>query len=88
MESPREVKTAFPRYACPISNRTDKPIEILDFETSCDCGEVSPRKLTVPANGTVGTCGRNTIRGPDFAQWDLAFVKNTKIGKTNLQLRI
>ncbi len=36
----------------PISNRTDKPIEILDFESSCDCGEISPRQLTVPANGT------------------------------------
>ena len=36
----------------PISNSTDKPIEILDFETSCDCGEISPRRLTVPANGT------------------------------------
>jgi hypothetical protein len=36
----------------PISNRTDKPIEILDFESSCDCGEISPRQLTIPANGT------------------------------------
>ena len=36
----------------PISNRTDKPIEILNFESSCDCGEISPRQLTVPANGT------------------------------------
>ncbi len=36
----------------PISNRTDKRIEILDFESSCDCGEISPRRLTVPANGT------------------------------------
>ena len=36
----------------PISNRTDKPIEILDFESSCDCGEISPRRLTVPANGS------------------------------------
>ncbi len=35
----------------PISNSTNRDIEILDFETSCDCGEVSPRKLTVPAKG-------------------------------------
>ena len=49
----------------------------------------NPGIFSVPANGTVGNCGRNTIRGPDFAQWDLALVKNTKIGqKMNLQLRI
>ncbi len=36
----------------PISNRTNRDIEILDFETSCDCGEVSPRKLKVPARGS------------------------------------
>ena len=34
----------------PISNSTDRDIEILDFETSCDCGEVSPRKLTAAGN--------------------------------------
>ena len=49
----------------------------------------NPEMFSVPANGTVGTCARNTIRGPGFAQWDLALVKNTKIGqKMNLQLRV
>ncbi len=49
----------------------------------------NPKIFSVPANGTVGTCARNTIRGPGFAQWDLAFVKNTKVGqKMNVQLRI
>ncbi len=37
----------------PISNRTDKPIEILDFESSCDCVVVSARDITVPAQGSV-----------------------------------
>ena len=48
----------------------------------------NPEIFSVPANGAVGTCSRNTIRGPGLAQWDLALVKNTKVGKANLQLRI
>ena len=49
----------------------------------------NPDIFSVPANGTVGTCGRNIIRGPGFAQWDLALVKNTKISdRVNVQLRI
>src|SRR5262249_23770674 len=45
--------------------------------------------FTVPPNGTIGTWGRNTIRGPNFRQWDLALVKNTKINdRVNVQLRI
>jgi hypothetical protein len=38
-------------FSLPISNRTQQPIEILDFETSCDCGKIYPRNLTVPAMG-------------------------------------
>jgi hypothetical protein len=49
----------------------------------------NPEIFSVPANGTIGTCGRNTIRGPGFAQWDLALVKNTKVSnRFNVQLRI
>jgi outer membrane receptor protein involved in Fe transport len=41
------------------------------------------------APGTVGTCGRNTIRGPGFAQWDLALVKNTRLkGRSELEFRV
>jgi hypothetical protein len=49
----------------------------------------NPEIFSVPANGAIGTCGRNIIRGPGFAQWDLAFVKNTRLSdRVNLQLRI
>lgn len=32
-----------------------------------------------PADGTVGTCGRNSLRGPGLAQLDLNLTKTTKI---------
>jgi hypothetical protein len=49
----------------------------------------NPEIFSDPPNGTVGTCGRNIIRGPGFAQWDLALVKNTKLtNRVNLQLRV
>ena len=41
-----------------------------------------------PAPGQLGTCGRNSGRLPDFRQWDLSLLKNTKISdKVTLQFR-
>jgi hypothetical protein len=41
-----------------------------------------------PAAGTLGTCGRDTGRGPSFHQLDLNFVKEFKLqGSTRLQAR-
>lgn len=41
-----------------------------------------------PADGTIGTCGRNTLRGPYFVQWDANLMKVTKINeRLSLQLR-
>jgi hypothetical protein len=41
-----------------------------------------------PADGTLGTCGRNSLRGPGFNQWDANVVKMTKISeRLNLQFR-
>jgi hypothetical protein len=49
----------------------------------------NPEIFSVPANGAIGTCPRNLIRGPGFAQWDLALVKNTRINdRWNVQLRV
>jgi outer membrane receptor protein involved in Fe transport len=74
-----------------------------DFDrTRADCnGEIqynprdpdnyiaNPEVFSVPANGAIGTCGRNTIRGPGFAQWDLALVKNTRLaGRAELEFRV
>lgn len=44
--------------------------------------------FTIPAPGTIGTCGRNAFRGPGFRQWDFNLNKTTKINeRISLQLR-
>jgi hypothetical protein len=44
--------------------------------------------FSIPADNTIGTCGRNAFRGPGFRQWDFNVVKNTKINeRMSLQLR-
>ena len=41
-----------------------------------------------PADGTLGTCGRNSLRGPGFRQWDANLIKMTKLTeRLNLQFR-
>jgi len=41
-----------------------------------------------PADGTIGTCGRNVIDGPGLAQWDVSLLKDTKINdRVKLQFR-
>ena len=41
-----------------------------------------------PAPNTIGTCGRNSLRGPNFRQWDFNVVKTTKLTeKIGLQIR-
>ena len=41
-----------------------------------------------PADGTIGTCGRNAFRGPHFVQWDANLNKITKINeRLSMQLR-
>ncbi len=32
-----------------------------------------------PPDNTIGTCGRNSLRGPGFAQWDISLTKMTQI---------
>jgi hypothetical protein len=45
--------------------------------------------FSTPAPNTIGTCGRNIVRGPEFTQWDFNLNKTTKITeKMSLQLRI
>ncbi len=39
----------------------------------------NPGDFTIPADNTIGTCGRNSLRGPGFAQWDLNLNKDTQI---------
>jgi len=43
---------------------------------------------SIPAPDTIGTCGRNSFRGPDFRQWDFNLNKTTKITeRLSLQIR-
>jgi hypothetical protein len=47
-----------------------------------------PSVFAIPADGTIGTCGRNAFRGPHFVQWDFNLNKTTKITeRMSLQLR-
>lgn len=45
--------------------------------------------FSTPATGTYGNAGRNLLRGPNFAQVDASFFKNTRLSeRTSLQLRM
>ena len=47
-----------------------------------------PAIFSIPAGGTIGTCGRNAFRGPHIVQWDFNLNKTTKITEwMSLQLR-
>jgi hypothetical protein len=47
-----------------------------------------PAVFAIPADGTIGTCGRNAFRGPHFVQWDANLNKTTKINeRLSLQVR-
>jgi hypothetical protein len=39
-----------------------------------------PSAFMLPSRGTLSTLGRNTFRGPRFANVDLSLVKNTRVG--------
>jgi len=44
--------------------------------------------FSYPAPNTIGTCGRNSVRGPNFRQWDFNLNKTTKITeRIGLQIR-
>jgi Carboxypeptidase regulatory-like domain len=44
--------------------------------------------FSTPAPNTIGTCGRNSFRGPNFRQWDFNLNKTTKLTeKMSLQVR-
>ena len=49
---------------------------------------INPNAFAVPAPGTFGDSGRNSLSGPDDADFDFAVIKNTKITeRTNLEFR-
>ena len=45
--------------------------------------------FATPANGRLGTCGRNTLRRPGLAQWDLNVIKKFRVsGNTKIEARL
>jgi hypothetical protein len=47
-----------------------------------------PAVFSIPAPNTIGTCGRNSLRGPRFTQWDFNLNKTTKLTeRMSLQIR-
>ena len=45
--------------------------------------------FSLPPNGTIGTAGRNILRGAGLSQLDLSLIKNTKINERfSLQFRL
>jgi hypothetical protein len=48
----------------------------------------NPNAFVIPANGTYGNVGRDTLIGPGLAQFDFALMKNTSISeRVHLQFR-
>lgn len=43
----------------------------------------NPQIFALPGFGTLGTCGRNSLRGPGLSQVDFGLFKNTRFGKEN-----
>jgi hypothetical protein len=74
-----------------VNNRADcsgvKPIyQFTDpsIATITNAGAI----FSSPAENTIGTCGRNSFRGPGFKQWDFNLNKTTKITeRMSLQIR-
>jgi hypothetical protein len=51
-------------------------------------GWLNPAAFTLPAVGSFGNSGRNTVFGPGLAQIDVSVVKNTRLSESsNLQFR-
>ncbi len=49
----------------------------------------NPEIFTDVPDGTLGNCGRNSIRGPNFRQMDFSIMKTTKLSENvRLQLRL
>jgi len=49
---------------------------------------LNPAAFSMPAAGTFGNCGRNTIYGPNFRNVDFSVLKETKLGESrNLEFR-
>jgi len=51
-------------------------------------GVFTSADFPTPAPGTLGTLGRNSLRGPGYANTDLSFFKNVALRKSTFQIRV
>jgi hypothetical protein len=49
---------------------------------------INPAAFSIPAQGTFGNLGRNTLRGPTLKTLDLSIAKSQRIGEGRLELRV
>jgi hypothetical protein len=54
-------------------------VGVVQYNTRDPNNYVNVSAFAVPANGTVGNCGRNILRGPGLQQWDFSLLKSTQI---------
>ena len=84
--------TAYSFYECPGVPNLVAPVKYLNPETSSVNGQnhyfFTPSSFAPEKLGTFGNAGRNLLRGPGIANFDWAFMKDTRITEsTRLQLR-
>jgi hypothetical protein len=75
-------------------NSTGQPVKLSNFSWPYHTYNVAAYEVPPTFNGTpgdpstIGNVGRNTLRGPGFAQWDFSGMKNFPLTeKTKLQFR-
>ena len=49
---------------------------------------INPAAFSIPAPGTPGNLGRNTLRGPKLHNLDLSLIKAQRVGEGRLELRV
>src|SRR5207249_2081308 len=69
-------------FAAPTFNY-DPSYLFPDPDTSNSFVNNAAQAFGTPANGKLGTCGRNSIRGPGLAQWDLNILKSFRLSGTS-----
>jgi hypothetical protein len=69
-----------PAFAGPLSPGGDTSQRVAEY--------FNPAAFSAPAYGTVGDAGRDSLRGPRYADWDLSLLKSTRLTEaTRLQFR-
>jgi hypothetical protein len=71
-----------------VGNRADYDGSPLNYDYRNPDQFFNTDAFSSPASGTIGSAGRNMLRGPGLQQWDASVFKNTKISERfTLQFR-